>query len=222
MASTFALFTNLRCIILVFLIIAACVGLDGDQLRNDDNDQVYISLWEFKDATGTVTKVNDLGCSRLKERLRSGAALTIISIIFYFFMLVLAMQDLIRGPKKVVTFIYTFFNIVSFVFILVSWCLVAAIYHQKDCGNFVPKDNGFHFAYGFALLVTVWCAQILAEVMRLIASNSYDPADYDDEPRGQDLEEREKEIKRREAKKLRHAARREGAANNAPDANQST
>eukprot|EP00744_Colponema_vietnamica_P017983 GILI01025342.1.p1 GENE.GILI01025342.1~~GILI01025342.1.p1 ORF type:complete len:200 (-),score=33.23 GILI01025342.1:45-644(-) len=163
--------TIVRAVLLLFLTIATAVAISGPMVRNKDDDETYVSYWKVKDPLSGTTNTGDINCSTLKDRLEAASALSIIACIFYFFMLIITLFDFCRGPKAMTNYIFTGLNVISWIFILVSWALMVAFYHGSWCSGFVPKDNSYKIGYGLALLIAVWTIQIPTTVVHFLSKS---------------------------------------------------
>lgn len=163
--------TYLRAFLLLFLIVATAVAISGRMLQHRDNDEMYVTFWEIKDATGTVFKTGDLGCQTLKDRLEAASALSIIANVFYLFMLMITLFDLCRGPKSLTNYVFTGLSVVSFIFILVSWAMMVGFYHNDWCAGVVPKNNGYRIGYGLALLIAVWAVHFPMSIAQFFSKS---------------------------------------------------
>ena len=232
MVSCFALITNVRAIILCFCIAAACTGLAGKQYISRTDYDTYLTLWKFKirdaGASTVVTgNIGDIDCYPVRTRIRGAAGCAIVSAIGYFFLLIMSIADLIIGHTFITTAVYCLISLITFAFGLTAWALVAVVYHHAFCSTFKPVDDGFKYGYGFPLLVSAWCALVLAEAFRVLGNYCYqkeqnelkngggaDKADGDENDKEDgEVPETEEEaaarIAKRDAKRKRHAARRE-------------
>eukprot|EP00742_Colponemidia_sp_Colp-10_P024974 GILJ01030133.1.p1 GENE.GILJ01030133.1~~GILJ01030133.1.p1 ORF type:complete len:204 (-),score=19.22 GILJ01030133.1:58-669(-) len=160
-----------RVVIWLIIIVLMGVAADGKMIVRKGDSEDYVNFWEAK--TGGVTvETDDINCSLLRSRLKACAGLTVVSIIFVFFSMLLGLGQA-RAPRirsnKVFAVILSFFELVAWALLLAAWALMVNFYHGNWCASFVPKDDDYKIGYGLGLLIAMWCLQIVPPILEALS-----------------------------------------------------
>ncbi|KAH9600028.1 Amastin surface glycoprotein [Trypanosoma melophagium] len=158
----------IECVVFLFVLIGT--PLETFRLHNPLGSDSCITLWGARNCGSASYSSRDFRCNREKSTMNAGAAFAIISI---FVTLVAILTFFLTGKLSPAGLIGKICAILAVFTILIAWATPASVFHQHMCKMLSIrlhsyKENGWHLAAGFGLMVTAWCLQIIAVVLSFV------------------------------------------------------